>query len=62
MKRQLTKLVLVALLISFSLSFMPTSSLASYSRDEPESSKQMAFHDAMRKLWEDHYRETGPEM
>jgi hypothetical protein len=52
MNRQFIRLVLVALLVSLTVSFTP------YSRSAPlpkeESSKRMAFHDAMRKLWEDH--------
>lgn len=52
MNRQLTRLVLITLLVSLSLSFTPYSSAASLPKEE--SPKQMAFHDAMRKLWEDH--------
>jgi hypothetical protein len=44
--------VLVALLISLTVSFTHYSSSASLPKDE--SSKRTAFHDAMRKLWEDH--------
>jgi hypothetical protein len=53
MNRQLTKSFLVALLISFTLLIVP-SSASSASSSEPDSPKEMALHDAMRKLWEDH--------
>ena len=52
MNRQLMKVCLIALLISLTASFTPYSSAASSLKDE--SSKRAAFHDAMRKLWEDH--------
>jgi hypothetical protein len=52
MNRRLIRLALIALVISLTVSF------TLYSRSallpEEESSKRMAFHDAMRKLWEDH--------
>jgi hypothetical protein len=51
MNRQLKRLFLIALLVSLSLPLMPNSSSA-FSPDV--SSKRMALHDAMRKLWEDH--------
>ncbi len=54
MSRQLIRTVLVALLISFSISSTPNSSSASSLKSEADSSTRMAFHDAMRKLWEDH--------
>src|SRR2546423_954483 len=52
MNCKLTRLIVIALLISLSLSLMPGSTSAS--RLNEESSKRMALHDAMRKLWEDH--------
>ena len=52
MNRQLMKVCLIALLISLTASFTPYSSAAASLKDE--SSKRAAFHDAMRKLWEDH--------
>lgn len=52
MNRQPMGLVFVALLILLTASFTPNSRSASLPKNE--SSKQMAFHDAMRKLWEDH--------
>jgi hypothetical protein len=52
MNRQLTRLGRIVLLISLSLSFTLSSNSASSLNDE--SSKRGAFHDAMRKLWEDH--------
>ena len=52
MNRQLMKVCLIALLISLTASFTPAPNAASTLKDE--SSKQAAFHDAMRKLWEDH--------
>jgi hypothetical protein len=52
MNRQLKKVCLIALLISLTASFTPYSRAASPLKDE--SSKRAAFHDAMRKLWEDH--------
>jgi hypothetical protein len=54
MNRQLTKSFLVALLISFTILIAPSSSTALPRNNEPESTKEMALHDAMRKLWEDH--------
>src|SRR5688572_10228821 len=54
MNRQLTKSFLVALLISFTFLIVPSSSSALPRNHEPESTKEMALHDAMRKLWEDH--------
>ena len=52
MRRQLMKVCLIALLISLTASFTPYSNAASSLKDE--SSKRAAFHDTMRKLWEDH--------
>jgi len=53
MNRQLFKIVLFVLLICF-VSFTPSWSSASPLGDRADSSKRTAFHDAMRKLWEDH--------
>ena len=52
MNCKLTRLIVIALIISLCLSLMPGSTSAS--RLNEESSKRMALHDAMRKLWEDH--------
>ena len=52
MNRQLMRVCLIALLISLTASFRPYANAASSLKDE--SSKRAAFHDAMRKLWEDH--------
>lgn len=52
MNRQFKRLFLSSLLVSLSVSLMPYSSSA-YQPTE-ESSKRMALHDGMRKLWEDH--------
>jgi len=52
MNRQLMKVCLIAFLISLTASFTPYANAASSLTDE--SSKRAAFHDAMRKLWEDH--------
>jgi len=52
MNRQLMRVCLIALLISLTASFRPYANAASPLKDE--SSKRAAFHDAMRKLWEDH--------
>jgi hypothetical protein len=51
MNRQFTKVCLIALLISLTASFTPYLNAAP---SKEESSKKMSFHDAMRKLWEDH--------
>ena len=51
MNRQLVKVCLIALLISLSASFTPNANAASPLKDDL--SKRAAFHDAMRKLWED---------
>jgi hypothetical protein len=53
MNRQLTKSFLVVLLISVALLIVP-SSTSSVPRSGPDSPKEMALQDAMRKLWEDH--------
>ena len=52
MNLKLFRLALIALVISLTVSFTPYSRSASLAKEE--SPKQMAFHDAMRKLWEDH--------
>lgn len=52
MTRQFNRSFAIALLIAFSLLFIPNFTPASSLKDEP--SKRTAFHDAMRKLWEDH--------
>jgi hypothetical protein len=52
MNRKLIRLALIALVISLTVSFTSYSRSASLPKEE--SSKRMAFHDAMRKLWEDH--------
>lgn len=52
MNRQHMKVCLIALLISLTASFRSSANAASPLKDE--SSKRAAFHDAMRKLWEDH--------
>src|SRR5688500_2623451 len=54
MNRQLSKSFLVALVISFTFLIVPSSSAALPGNNVPESTKEMALHDAMRKLWEDH--------
>lgn len=54
MNRQLTRSFLVAPLISLTLVIIPNFALASSLKNEPESTKGTALHDAMRKLWEDH--------
>ena len=51
MSRQIKSSLLIALLMSFSLPSAAGKSPAPYKRD---SAQQAAFHDAMRKLWEDH--------
>lgn len=58
MNRQLTRLFLVALLISLSLSFTPYSSSASSLKDE--ASKRSAFHDAMRLPEQCESKELAP--
>ena len=54
MSQHLTRSFLGALLISFTLLFVPSSSSALPSNYEPQSTKEVGLHDAMRKLWEDH--------
>ena len=54
MNCQLTRSFLVALLISFTFLNVSSSSAALPRNNELESTKEMALHDAMRKLWEDH--------
>lgn len=54
MNRQLTRSFLVALLISFTFLIVSSSSAALPRNNEAESTKEMALHDAMRRLWEDH--------
>ena len=54
MRRQLRRAVCGALLIPLTLAFFLQRSPASPVRDESESTKQQALHDAMHKLWEDH--------
>jgi hypothetical protein len=54
MRHQLRILFLITLLISLCVPSIVSSISASPLTKEPESAKQAAFHDAMRKLWEDH--------
>ena len=54
MNRQLTRSFLVALVISFTFLIVPSSPAALPGNNVPESTKEMALHDAMRRLWEDH--------
>jgi hypothetical protein len=54
MSHQFTRSFPVALLISFTLMIAPHFASASSPKNEPESAKETAVHDTMRKLWEDH--------
>lgn len=54
MNRQFARSFLAALLISFALVTVPYTASASSLKNEPDSPKEAALHDAMRKLWEDH--------
>jgi len=54
MGRQIKLSVVIALLISLNLPAVARTTPASPVPDKKESSKQSAFQDAMRKLWEDH--------
>jgi hypothetical protein len=54
MNRKLAKLFLVVLLISLTTSVFPNSTFAAPPTIGAESTKTLAFQDAMRKLWEDH--------
>jgi hypothetical protein len=54
MNRQFTRSFLVVLLIYFTLVLVPPAASASSLKSEPDSPKEAALHDAMRKLWEDH--------
>jgi hypothetical protein len=49
--KRLNRFLLVAIAVVLSLSTLPTTARASLRN---ESSKKSEFHDAMRKLWEDH--------
>jgi hypothetical protein len=53
MSGQLMRSFLVALLISFTLVIVPHSASASPPKNERESTKWTALHNAMRKLWQD---------
>jgi hypothetical protein len=53
MNLRLQRLLLAALLASLSISFVPSSTFAS-APIKPETAKEIAFHNAMRTLWEDH--------
>ena len=54
MNRKLAKSFRVALLVLLTISVVPNSTYASPPRIAAESTKTLAFQDAMRKLWEDH--------
>jgi hypothetical protein len=54
MNRLLKSFLPITLLISLSISVIPIPVSAWSPAGEPESAKEMAFQDAMRKLWEDH--------
>lgn len=54
MNHKLAKLFLIALLISFTFVIVPYFASASSLKNELDSPKETALHDAMRKLWEDH--------
>ena len=54
MSRQVKLSLIVALLISLNLPAAARTAPSAPAPDKKESSKQAAFQDAMRKLWEDH--------
>ncbi len=54
MNHHFRKSFIVVLLISFALLIVNSPTSASSLRAQHESTKGMALHDAMRKLWEDH--------
>ena len=54
MSRQFTRSCLVIFLVSITIVVVPHTASASSLKNKPDSRKETALHDAMRKLWEDH--------
>ncbi len=54
MKYQYVRSFLIALSLTLVISTVGPRSSSALTTDDRQSSKQAAFHDAMRKLWEDH--------